>query len=309
MTRHTIEAGGRPRTYTVVGPRDGADARALYLIFHGSRQTGAKHRAFTGGAFDAPAERGSAVVVYPDGHKGNWNDARRSSAFPARLENVDDVAFTRALIGELTVSHRIDPGRVFAVGYSNGGQMVMRLAHEAPELIAGAAVIAATMPAPEDFLLAGAPPVPMPVLLVHGTKDPIIRYEGGRPSWWVRTVFKVGGQSLSMPRTAAYFAARNGITAEPVSTTLPHRPGSTGRTTVERTEHRQEERPPVVLYTVHGGGHTIPGPVKGPAVIGRTNQDVSTADLVAGFFEDVRRRPEPVRNRAADSAGPTPRTS
>ncbi|MEV4089936.1 hypothetical protein AB0J43_57680 [Nonomuraea fuscirosea] len=65
----------------------------------------------------------------------------------------------------------------------------------------------------------------------------------------------------------------------------------------------------MVLYTVHGGGHTIPGPAKGPAVIGRTNQDVSTADLVAGFFEDVRKRPEPVRNRAADSAGPTPRTS
>jgi polyhydroxybutyrate depolymerase len=41
----------------------------------------------------------------------------------------------------------------------------------------------------------------------------------------------------------------------------------------------------VTLYTVHGGGHTIPGPRKAPAVLGRTNQDVNTADLVKDFFE------------------------
>ncbi|MEU4893396.1 dienelactone hydrolase family protein [Streptomyces sp. NPDC044780] len=224
------------------------------------------------------------MVVYLDGHKGNWNDARRESSFPARKENIDDIGFTRAVIEKLTGSHRIHPGRVFAVGYSNGGQMVLRLAHEAPELLAGAAVLAATMPAPEDFLVADAPPAPMPVLLVHGTKDPIVGYAGGRMSWWVRTLFKVGGRNLSMPQTAAYFAARNGIIGEPVSRTLPKRAGSAGRTSVERTDYRQQGRPPVTLYTVHGGGHTIPGPGKAPAVLGRTNQDVNTAELVDEFF-------------------------
>ncbi|MFI2423000.1 alpha/beta hydrolase family esterase [Streptomyces sp. NPDC018955] len=284
MERESIEVGGRTRTYTVVGPMDGKPSRALVLVFHGSRQNGAKHRKFTGGVFDAPADDGGAVVVYLDGHRGHWNDARRHSSFAARKENIDDVAFTRSVIGRLTDSHHIDPRRVFAVGYSNGGQMVMRLAHETPELVAGAVVIAATMPVPEDFPPADAPPAPMPVMLIHGTKDPIIRYEGGEMSWWVRTLFRVGGRSLSVPRTAAYFAARNGITGEPVSVSLPKRAGSDGRTWVERTDHRQPERPPVVLYTVHGGGHTIPGPAKGPAVIGRTSQDVNTADLIAAFF-------------------------
>ncbi|MEU5701571.1 alpha/beta hydrolase family esterase [Streptomyces aurantiacus] len=287
MMRDSVEVAGRSRTYTVVGQGDGRPSRDLVLIFHGSKQTGQKHREFTGRAFDALADSGAAVVVYLDGYKKNWNDARRESRFPARKENVDDVGFVRAVIRKLTLKHGIDAGRVFAVGYSNGGQMVMRLMHDAPSLLAGAAVVAATMPAPENFLLPHTPPapVPMPVLLIHGTKDPIVNYEGGYMRWWMRALFKVGGRSLSAPRTAHYYAVRNGITAEPVSTPLPARPGSAGGTSVERTEYRQHGRPPVVLCTVHGGGHTIPGPAKAPAVLGRTNQDVVTADLVAELFE------------------------
>jgi polyhydroxybutyrate depolymerase len=269
----SVEVGGRTRTFTV-GPATGRD---LVLIFHGSKQTAAKHRAFTGGMFDTLG----GVVAYLDGYRGNWNDARRASSFPARRDDIDDVGFTRAVIDRLARTHDIDPARVFVVGYSNGGQMAMRLAHEVPELIAGATVIAATMPAPDNFLLAGAPPAAMPVLLVHGTKDPIISYQGGELAWWARALFKVGGRSRSAPETAAYFAARNDITAAPVTTRLP---GGTNGTSVELTAYRQEGRPPVALYTVHGGGHTIPGPRRAPAVLGRTNQDVHTADLVRDFF-------------------------
>ncbi|MFI5931777.1 alpha/beta hydrolase family esterase [Actinoplanes sp. NPDC051494] len=275
--RDSVEVAGRTRTYTVVGP---AGARDLVLVFHGSGQTGDKHREFTGRAYDALAEDGTAVVAYLDGYKKNWNDARKESSFPARKAGIDDVGFSRAVIRKLAGTHGIDPARVFAVGYSNGGQMVMRLMHEAPELIAGGAVLAALMPVPENFLVPASEPAPMPVLLIHGTKDPIIKYAGGEMSWWVRTAFKVGGRTRSMPDTARYFAERNGITAAPVSTTLPH----AGPTSLERTEYRQEGRPPVVLYTVHGGGHTIPGPQKAPAPIGRTNQDVSTAELVRDLF-------------------------
>jgi polyhydroxybutyrate depolymerase len=276
----SIEVDGRSRRYTVVGQAGSVAPRDLILIFHGSKQDGAKHRTFTGRIFDALADRG-AVVAYLDGYRGNWNDARRASEFPARKDGIDDVAFTRAVIDRLADSHGIDRKRVFAVGYSNGGQMVMRLAHETPELIAGAAVIAATLPAPENFLLADTTPAAIPVLLIHGTKDPIVAYAGGEMSWWARKMFKVGGRSRSMPETAAYFATHNGITTEPTTEALSRPAG----TWVERTDYRQEGRPPVALFTVQGGGHTIPGPRKAPFVLGRTSQDVNTADLIAEFFE------------------------
>jgi polyhydroxybutyrate depolymerase len=174
----SIDINGTIRTYTVVGH---APATTLILVFHGSRQTGEIHRAFTGAPLERLVVDGNAVVAYLDGHKGNWNDFRRESYFPARIENVDDVAFARSVAKEIAATHGIQ--RVIAVGYSNGGQMVFRLLHDAPELLAGAVVVAATMPDRAGFLgeFSDAPiDRPVPVALVLGDADQIVPYAGGR---------------------------------------------------------------------------------------------------------------------------------
>ena len=193
------------------------------------------------------------------------------------------MAFAKAMISKLRSSHQIDSSKVYAAGFSNGGQMVIRLIHQVPGLLAGAAIISATQPAPDNFLLTGAPAVPLPVVLIHGTRDPITPYEGGAMSWWARRVFRVGGVSLSAPQTAAYFAARNAITQPPTATDLPHRAES-GRTSVTRTDYQQDGKPRVILYTVHAGGHTIPGPRKAPFIVGRTTQDLNAAKAIGQFF-------------------------
>ena len=283
ITYGSIAVAGRQRSYTLAEPPGTGPGTSLVLVFHGSNQTGERLRAFTGGSFDAVASTSKAVVAYLDGYKGHWNDARTASGFAARTENIDDVAFTEAVISELQASHQIDRSKVYAAGFSNGGQMVIRLIHQVPGLLAGAAIISATQPAPDNFLLAGAPTVPLPVVLIHGTRDPIVSYEGGAMSWWTRRVFRVGGTSLSAPQTAAYFAARNAITQPPAATDLPHRAES-GKTTVTRTDYRQDGKFPVVLYTVHGGGHTIPGPRSAPFIMGRTSHDLNAAEAISEFF-------------------------
>jgi polyhydroxybutyrate depolymerase len=234
-------------------------------------------------------------VAYLDGYKSQWNDARAANGFPARTENVDDVAFAEAMISKLRASHQIDSSKVYAAGFSNGGSMVIRLIHQVPGLLAGAAIISATQPAPDNFLLPDAPPGPLPVVLIHGTRDPLVAYEGGAMSWWARRVFRVGGVSLSAPQTAAYFAARNAITQSPAATDLPHRRES-GKTSVTRADYRQDGKLPVTLYTVHAGGHTIPGPRKAPFVLGRTTQDLNAAEAVGQFF-GLLSRPEPAKAR------------
>ena len=283
ITHASIDIAGRQRSYTLAEPPGAGPGTSLVLVFHGSKQTGEKFRAFTGNSFDALAGTGGAVVAYLDGYKSQWNDARAANGFPARTENVDDVAFAEAMISKLQASHQIDSSKVYAAGFSNGGSMVIRLVHQVPGLLAGAAVIAATQPAPESFLLPGAPPGPLPVVLIHGTADPLVAYEGGAMSWWVRRFFRVGGASLSAPQTAAYFAARNAITQPPAATDLPHREES-GKTSVTRTDYQQDGKPPVTLYTVHAGGHTIPGPRKAPFVLGRTTHDLNAAEAIGQFF-------------------------
>ena len=295
ITHGSIDLGGRQRSYTLAEPPGAGAGTSLVLIFHGSKQTGEKFRAFTGNSFDALAATSGAVVAYLDGYKGHWNDARAASGFAARTENIDDVAFTEAMISELEESHRINRSKVYAAGFSNGGQMVIRLIHQVPGLLAGAAIISATQPAPDNFLLAGAPAVPLPVALIHGTRDAIVDYEGGTMSWWARQVFRVGGMSLSAPETAAYFAARNAITTTPAQTDLPHREES-GNTSVTRTDYQQSGRLPVTLYTVHAGGHTIPGPRSAPFIMGRTSHDLNAAEAISEFF-GLTLPPEPSKSQ------------
>jgi polyhydroxybutyrate depolymerase len=267
----SIDVDGTTRTYTVVG---NAPATTLILVFHGSRQSGQIHRAFTGAPLERLVVDGRAVVAYLDGYKGNWNDFRRESYFPARKDNVDDVAFARSVVHAITESHGIR--RVIAVGYSNGGQLVFRLLHEAPELLAGAVAVAATMPDRDGFLGDfSEDPVdrPVPVTLVLGDADRIVPYAGGRMAWWARAAFRIDGRALSAGTTAAYFANRNDSASEPTSRVLPHR---SGRTTTEVHDYGKG----VTLVTVHGGGHTVPSHHPGPAIVGRTGDDFTIDEIV-----------------------------
>ncbi|WP_281427184.1 alpha/beta hydrolase family esterase [Microbacterium marinilacus] len=261
----------------------GPENRALVLVFHGSKQDGRSYRRFTGGALDALAEDGRAVVAYLDGHRGNWNDARAESAFPARTEQVDDVAFARAVVDAVERTHGIDREAVTAVGYSNGGQMVFRLLHEAPELLSGAVIVAAAMPDRAGFLAGFSEESDrsVPIALVNGTADRIVPFAGGRMSWWARAMFKVGGVTLSAAETARYFARRNGVTAEPTTALLPERSPGRRNARIRETAYRQAGSAPVTSYAVLGGGHTVPGARPAPRVLGRTGRDRGIEEIVA----------------------------
>lgn len=279
-----LTVDGHERTGILLTPAGGRRAAPLVILLHGSNQTAAVLRRFAGGTFDRLVD-GGAVVAYLDGYRKNWNDARRGSRFAARRDGIDDVAFARAVIDLLAASDGIDQdgidrARVFVAGYSAGGAMVIRLVHEVPQLLAGAAIMSATQPVPENFLLTDARPYPLPIMLVHGTKDPLVPYEGGMASLWG---FRARGLGVSAADTAAYFAARNGITARAVVTARPA--GTGARTSVGVTEYREDGRAPVTLLTVVGGGHVVPNPVRAPWILGPSTDQLVAADEIAAFWD------------------------
>jgi pimeloyl-ACP methyl ester carboxylesterase len=55
---------------------------------------------------------------------------------------VDDVAYLRAVIRDVSARHAVDPRRVFIVGHSNGGFMAHRMACEASDLVAAVVSLA-----------------------------------------------------------------------------------------------------------------------------------------------------------------------
>ena len=237
-------------------------------------------RAFSGNVFDELVQKHGFVVVYPDGYKGHWNDARLSSNFPTRKAGIDDVAFTKALINEIRAKNDIDAKRVFIAGYSNGGQMVIRLIHEWPYSFAGAMIIAATQPVAANFQTFSRE-TSLPILIIHGTSDPIVPYNGGIASLWG---LNPRGLGLSARETAHYYAQRNHIDSKPTTSTLEQ--GSKNAPLVNVEEYSETGKYSVKLVSINGGGHVVPNPYKKAVfLLGKTATHVNSAELLRDFFQ------------------------
>lgn len=279
VQKSTVQVGGMTRSFVAFVPKDLPKNAPLLLAFHGTGMTGELMRAYTGYEFDQLADSQKFAVVYPDGYGRHWNDCRKDAKYPARTENIDDVGFVRAIIDKYRESNDIDPKRIFAMGYSNGGHMTYRLAASLPGRIKAISPVAANFPGPDNNVCP-AIKAPMPMLMVTGTKDPLDPYNGGD----VVVAGTSYGKVLSSPDTAAHFAELNGDTAKPQDTELPHQADSGSTSVVART-YAETGKPPVTQYTVDNGGHVVPNKVfEAPSMLGPTTHDLDAPPVIWDFF-------------------------
>ena len=168
--------------------------------------------------------------------------------------------------------------------------MAYRLATDAPERFAAVAVVVANVPARENSKCS-APRGSVPVLIMNGRDDPVIPYDGG-----IASLFGLSarGRVLSARESALHWARVNGIEGEPERKRLPDVEPDDG-SSVERETWRGRDGAEVVLYTIHGGGHAIPGGVRmgspwltGP-LLGRTNRDIDGPGEIWAFLRRHRR--------------------
>lgn len=270
MIRGTLEHQDRERTFTIIEPEN--PNGTLFVFFHGSQQSGTVTRKFTNFTFDNLSNRG-AFVVYPDGVEQHFNDFRLGLDEKTRHLDIDDVGFFISLVNYMHQHHGIT--RVFIAGYSNGGQMVLRLMHEVPKMISGAATIAANLPTAENTLpeILRLKPHPIPYLTMAGTADPFSPYTGGDAGIGSR---HRRGQGMSASDSAAYFAGRNRSATE-----KPTRTRHSGAVVVDRWEGAA----PVELWTLIGVGHLVPSDKKYPEFLGPSTDVLIAAEVIADFFE------------------------
>src|SRR5277367_1445971 len=121
---HTMAFGGLDRTYRVHKPSGLAAAAPLVVMLHGATGTG--EQAENSYGWDPLADSAKFVVAYPDGVGRAWN-GHGCCGQPAR-ENIDDVGFITAMVGQISATTAIDKSRVYATGMSNGGIMSYTLA-------------------------------------------------------------------------------------------------------------------------------------------------------------------------------------
>ena len=244
VQKGAVRVGRMVRDYKAFVPAHLPPGSPLLLVFHGSAQESEEIRMWTGYEFDRLADLHKFAVVYPVGYGGNWNDCRKNVVYPARAQNIDDKGLVAALIDHFHETAGIDPRHVFAMGFSNGGHFVYRLALEMPDRISGVAAVAANLPT-EDNNICHVAGKPVPVLIVNGTGDPINPFVGGEVA-----LFGLGSRGTVRSSEQIRRVLRQ---AEPVGTYLPG-----GRASAPRGAG-PDSRPARILGRGQPEGGSLPG--------------------------------------------------
>lgn len=281
LQRESFVHEDRERSVQIYRPARTTPTPGLVIVFHGSVGDGDQARGGFGYRFDEIAEQEGLLVAYPDGVERHWNGCRRAGPYAANLEKVDDVGFTLALIDRLVASDGVDRDRVYATGVSNGGQMALRLALEAPKAFRAVAPVIASLPAGSnmDCRPEGRP---VSVLILNGTEDPMNPFEGGRVALY--GLFGDRGEVLSTEDTLDYWRETGGFEGPAETRWLDDTDESDG-SRIQEVLYAAPGRPRVALLAVHGGGHTVPHTgMRMPRLLGETNRDHRAADLLWAFF-------------------------
>ena len=278
----TLIIGGVVRTYTAQLP-DRKPA-PLVIVLHGNTQTGADVAART--SWPAVAKREGFGVVFPDGLNRAWADLRPNANRAGRAppKGTDDIGFIAKLIEKFIADGTADPKRIHLTGVSNGGAMTMTMICARAELFAAAASVIINL---TDEMASGCHPSrAVPMLMMNGTADPLIPYQGGRGT----SRFAVAG-FWSTEKSLAFWRDANGCEAGDAAAVDLDDREKTDQSTVTRIESRCPPGRDVVLYRINGGGHRMPGasadarfPRMVNALLGPQNRDIDGAEMIWAFF-------------------------
>ena len=244
--RHTIRVDNRSRSYIVHTPPSTSTVLPTVILLHPYTTSGADFLSYSG--LSAVADAQGFAVVAPNtagGILGTWNSGGEGP------QNVDDVAFLRAMIGALVTQGISDPTRIYLAGMSDGGFMAYRGGCALSDLVAAIAVVAATE-TQLDYSDTPPQPVyacdithPVPVLHIHGLADTCVRFDGG-----VGTGLDAV-QRQSVPDSIANWQARDACAAAVTTTTGP------GGLLCSQSACASGAA--VQLCTIAGAGHIWPG--------------------------------------------------
>jgi polyhydroxybutyrate depolymerase len=266
--RIALEVGGAVRSYILHAPPPGSiGPRPLLIALHGWLGTGAGLARMTN--LSEAADRRGVAVAYPDGKWWAWGVGPSDPGWSR------DSSFLQAVVRDASARLQIDPARVYAVGFSNGGFMAQALACLGELKLAGVAVVSSNLF--ETAASACHQPAAVPYLLIHGTSDPVVPFGGG--STWK-------GEMLSIPDTMRFWATANGcdgrFARKAVASADP------GVTVIRDEATGCRKGGAAEAWLLQGGGHDWPGRDTGfPSfLVGRASEAVDATTLVLDFLLD-----------------------
>lgn len=174
----SIEHDGINREYVLHVPNsyNGNSSVPLVFNFHGGSGSATNQRYLSD--MDQVADTAGFIVAYPQGSvlldgSSYWNSM---IATEGSKGTADDIGFISFLIDEISLNYNIDLEKVYACGYSNGGDLSISLACYLSDKISAAAPVSGLMSLESDSLC--QPQENTGVFLINGTADNSRPYNG-----------------------------------------------------------------------------------------------------------------------------------
>ena len=249
------KTGSYKRSYRLHIPPGYEPERPMPLVIslHGAFSSAKQMERRTG--LNRIADRENFLVLYPNGigrfgFLQHWNAGHCCGK--AFKDGIDDVGFISAAVEHISERVNVDCGRIYLIGYSNGGMMAHRLAAEKSSDFAAVAVVAGTISSRADdrspWRRISSPQVPVPILIIHGQKDDYIPYEGGKA-----TGRKSTHTFYSVKETTDFWVRNNNCMDFDEIFYF-------NRLIRKRIWFDESGKPMVVQYALSGWGHDWPGP-------------------------------------------------
>jgi polyhydroxybutyrate depolymerase len=220
------------------------------------------------------ANKAGFAVAFPagSGRRGDrlltWNSGY-CCGYAAR-QNIDDIAFMAEVIKDATNRFGVAGEEVYLTGMSNGSMMVEAFAARYPSQVRAVAGVAGTMDL-GSYRVTGR----VPLLIIHGTADENVPYDGG-----------VGSKSLSRGDYASVasvvraFLRPWGSGVTETSIKIDRRDDATS---VVVTDYQKEGAIVLRLITVEGGAHHWPGGRKRRMTEGKTEEIDANTEILRFF--------------------------
>jgi len=282
----TIMVDGRERQYMVHLPPafDVSKKLPVILALHGGGGTYKNTINFYG--FNDVADKNNFIIVYPNAVNKAWAMPGITSRNKKLDTTVDDVHFISVLIDTLIAEYNIDDKRVFCSGISRGGMFSFYLAYKLNDRIAGIAPVCGgiSQTVGDAYTLFR----PIPVLMINGTDDPLVKYNGGYGILNRRNEGSEDADMLPAEDLLAKIVKFDNCNNNRVVTDLPDNDPTDGCTAIESIYNCNNVT--VDFIKINNGGHTWPGGSQylPKFIIGRVCRDFSAAEKIVSFFSSIK---------------------
>ncbi|MEI6863785.1 MAG: hypothetical protein WCK46_00220 [Candidatus Adlerbacteria bacterium] len=181
----SIHVQNLEREYLIYAPQHTSSSLPVVLVFHGgggplgsaelmAQYSGWKEKAqregfivvFAQGTLEDPRKPLNLTLGDPARNIRLWHVG--ANIPPITHDGVDDIAYVRAILGDITFSNNVNREHIFATGFSNGATFAYRLGSELSDTLAAIAPVAGLL-----YTSFPAPQNPISLLSIVGTSDPM----------------------------------------------------------------------------------------------------------------------------------------